>query len=108
VRLPSRDYPTLEARDRFLNQLMERLRSLAGVDVVATANSVPTAVRGRVSFTIDGASPSEAQPFVLFGSVSDDYFRTLRIPLRQGRTFDTRDRAGAAPTVVISESMSRR
>jgi hypothetical protein len=61
-----------------------------------------------VSFTIEGAPPKDAQPFVLSASVSDDYFRTLRIPLRQGRTFDAQDRATAPPTVVISESMARR
>jgi hypothetical protein len=44
----------------------------------------------------------------LWGSVTDDYFRTLRIPVLQGRTFDTRDRAGATPTLVISESAARR
>jgi hypothetical protein len=40
--------------------------------------------------------------------VSDDFFRTLRIPLRRGRTFDARDRADAPPTVVVSETMARR
>lgn len=108
VRLSPRDYPTPEARARFLEQFAERLRRLTGVDAVATANSIPTAVSGRMSFTIEGAPANDAQPFVLFASVSDGYFRTLRIPLRQGRTFDAQDRAGAPPTVVISESMARR
>jgi predicted permease len=108
VRLPQRDYPTPETRARFLEQFAERLRTLTGVDAVATARSVPTAVPSRAGFTIEGAPPDDAQPFVLFTSVSDDYFRTLRIPLRQGRTFDAQDRAGAPPTVVISESMARR
>ena len=45
---------------------------------------------------------------MLFASVSDDYFRTLRIPLRQGRTFDAQDRLGAPRTIVLSESMARR
>jgi putative ABC transport system permease protein len=108
VRLPTREYPTPETRARFLEQFAGRLRILPGVDAVATANSVPTAVPSRVSFSIEGAAAKDAQPFVLFASVSDDYFRTLRIPLRQGRTFDAQDRASAPPTVVISESMARR
>jgi putative ABC transport system permease protein len=108
VRLPPRDYSKPEVRARFVEQFVERMRILPGVKAVATANSVPTSVRGRVSFTIEGAPPNDAQPFVLFASVSDDYFRTLGIPLRQGRTFDVRDRAPAPPTVVISESMARR
>jgi predicted permease len=110
VQLPSRDYPTPEARVRFREQFEERLRTLPGVYAVAEASMVPTAVSSRVSFAIAGAPPSKdaPQPVVLYSLVSDDYFRTLRIPIRHGRTFDTQDRAGAPPTVVISDSMARR
>jgi putative ABC transport system permease protein len=108
IRLPSHDYPTPQARVQFLQQLTDQLRVLPGVDTVATAESVPTAVLRRVGFAIDGAPPKSVQPFVLFASVSDDYFRTLRIPLRQGRTFDAQDRLGAQRTVVLSEGMARR
>jgi hypothetical protein len=48
IRLPSHDYSTPEARIQFLEQLTDRLRVLPGVDTVATAESVPTAVRRRV------------------------------------------------------------
>ena len=37
-----------------------------------------------------------------------DYFRVMDIPLRRGRFFDERDAAGAAPTVIINETMARR
>jgi hypothetical protein len=40
--------------------------------------------------------------------VSDDYVRTLRIPLREGRTFGPEDRPGAPPAIVITEAMARR
>jgi hypothetical protein len=60
-----------------------------------------------MSFEIEGATPGNAQPLVLFAVVSDDYFDTLRIPVRQGRSFDRRDEVDAPPTVVISESMAR-
>jgi putative ABC transport system permease protein len=109
VQLPLRDYATAAARLRFLEQWTERLRTLPGVTAAATATSVPTAVRSRASFSIEGSPwPGDTEPFVLIASVSDDYFRMLQIPLRGGRTFDERDRADAAPTVVISESMARR
>ena len=109
VHLPSRDYPTAEERVRFREQFAARLRALPGVDMVADASMLPTAVASRVSFAIAGTPASkDAQPFVLYSVVSDDYFRTLRIPVREGRTFDTQDRAGRPPTVVISESMARR
>jgi predicted permease len=108
VRLPPYDYPTREARIQFLDQFADRLRLLPGVDAAALATSIPTAVRSRVGFAIDGAPPKAVQPFVLSAAVSDDYFRALRIPLRQGRTFGAQDRFDAPPTVVISQSMAQR
>lgn len=106
VRLLPRDYPTLEARARFHEQLAERLRLLPGVDAVAIANKPPTLDPRRDPFTIEGA-PSATQIMVVYASVSDEYFRTLRIPLREGRTFDASDREGGPGTAVISESMAR-
>ena len=103
------DYPTLQARARFREQLAERLRLLPGVDAVAIAHKIPTVDLRTASFTHRrGAAGRRAALRRCTPSVSDDYFRTLRIPLRRGRTFDASDRADAPPTVVISESMARR
>jgi len=40
-------------------------------------------------------------------TVTDDYFETLQTPLLRGRTFDSRDQAGSALAIVISESAER-
>ncbi|HYT69014.1 MAG TPA: ABC transporter permease [Vicinamibacterales bacterium] len=106
IRLPTREYPTLELRTRFHEQLAERLRHIRGVEAVAIANKAPTLDPRRDPFSMEGAA-KDAAP-VVYASVSDDYFRTLGIPIREGRTFDASDRAGAPPTAVISESMARR
>jgi predicted permease len=109
LRLSTSEYPTLEARTRFHEQLAARLRLVPGVDAVAIANKTPTIESPRRDgFSIEGASPNDAMQSVVYASVSDDYFHTLRIPLRQGRTFDASDRAGSLPTVVISDSLARR
>jgi len=108
IRLPAYDYPTPQTRIQFLERFVDRLRDLPGVQAAAIATSVPTAVRNRVGFAIEGAPAKDAQPVALSAVVSDDYFRVLRIPLRRGRTFDARDRFDAPPTVVISESTARR
>lgn len=108
VQLPARTYATPQESALFREEFTNRLRALPGVDAVATATSIPTAVRQRMGITPEGVPSSDAQPFLLAAVVSDDYFRTLRIPLREGRTFDARDRVDAPPTVVISESAARR
>ena len=48
------------------------------------------------------------EPAALFRSVSDDYFRTMVIPLREGRSFDARDRLGAPAVVIVNETLARR
>jgi putative ABC transport system permease protein len=108
VQLPTREYSEPQKRLAFRQQFEDRVRALPGVESVATATSVPTAVRQRSGVTPEGTLPSAAQPFVITAAVSDDYFRTLRIPLRQGRTFDEQERPGSPLTLVISESMARR
>jgi putative ABC transport system permease protein len=108
IQLPVRDYSDPESRIRFRQQFEERVRALPGVESVATATSVPTLIRQRSGVTLEGTPSGQAQPFVLATVVSDDYFRTLRIPLRQGRTFDAQERVDSPRTAVISESMARR
>jgi predicted permease len=108
IQLPVRDYTTPESRFQFRQQFEERVRALSGVESVATATSVPTVIRQRSGVTLEGAPSGQAQPFVLATVVSDDYFRTLHIPLRQGRTFDAQERVDSPRTIVISESMAKR
>ena len=108
VQLPARDYGDPQSRALFRQQFEERVRALSGVESVATATSIPTLVRQRMGVTLEGTPSSEAQPFVVAAAVSDDYFRTLRIPLREGRLFDAHDNPDSPPTVVISQSMARR
>src|SRR4029453_6945750 len=107
LRLPTLEYPTLEARTRFRQLPLERGRALPGVEEVALANKVPT-VNPRVDpFLLEGAS-SESTQAVLYASVSDDYFQTLRVPVLEGRAFDASDREGSPPTAVLGETLARR
>jgi putative ABC transport system permease protein len=40
--------------------------------------------------------------------ITPDFFHTLRIPLRSGRAFTDRDRAGAPPVAIISRAFERK
>ena len=108
LQLPLRDYATPESRALFRTRLEEELRGLPGVTAVATATSIPTAVRQRSGVTLEGAPSTGGPTFVITAAVSDDYFRTLQIPLHRGRTFGTQDLPNTPTKLVISESMARR
>jgi predicted permease len=41
------------------------------------------------------------------GVVSEDYFRAMGIPLREGRNFDERDNPGSPSVVILSASLAR-
>jgi predicted permease len=110
VQIPSHAYDSSEARVRFFDQLEERLRALPGVTSMASVSELPSPSMNRNGLSIEGVTwpAGEGQPFIAYASVSDDYFRTMRIPLREGRTFGPEDRAGATQAIVISEGMARR
>jgi hypothetical protein len=40
--------------------------------------------------------------------VLGDYFQAVGIPLRRGRLFDSRDRQGSEPVLLINETLARR
>ena len=110
VNLPPSTYGTQESMVRFYLDFAEGLRGLPGVTQVAAVSQLPTLVSGRMGYTIEGAPPrpDDEQPFVYWASVSDEYFETLDIPVRQGRVFGPQERLGAQVSVIVSAEFARR
>lgn len=111
IGLPQSAYPKREQISLFYDQLHERLKALPGVQSVSFSSSAPmTGVNTDTSFIVEGrpAPPPDQRPTAWFSVVSHDYFRTLSIRLREGRTFDDRESQNSPGTVVISEAMARR
>ncbi|HVS62614.1 MAG TPA: ABC transporter permease [Thermoanaerobaculia bacterium] len=109
---PLAQYPPGEARNRFFDQLLERIGTVPGVEAAAVTNMLPPA-QGRIvlSFQIEGRphsnDPADSMQGDLF-VVGGDYFAALGVPVREGRVFDERDRAGAQPVIVVNEALARR
>jgi putative ABC transport system permease protein len=111
ITLPVAKYSTLSQTSNFFQALVERVGALPGVVSAAVAQNLPLSGSNLFFYIeVEGQPPRplgqelEAECHV----ISADYFRTLGIPLRDGRVFSTRDVAEAAPVVVISESLARR
>jgi predicted permease len=94
----------------YYDGLESRLRALPGVVSIATVSELPSASMNSNGMVIEGAPPppTDAPPFITYASVSDDYFRTLGIPLRSGRTFGPEDRTGGPVSIVISEAAEKK
>ena len=106
------DEPAQARVDRF-SRLLHRLSEMPGVEAVGANNSppfVPQRPWNRAEFTAEHQSADEQSrnPRANFQTVSSDYFRTVRIPLRHGRVFDERDKLDAPRVCLISESLKKR
>ncbi len=98
--------------DRFV-RLVERLREIPGVESVAANNSppfVPQRPWNRTQITAEGQPVDEQSrnPLANFQTVSPDYFDLLRVPVIQGRVFETRDNLEATRVCLVSERLARR
>jgi putative ABC transport system permease protein len=97
------------ARSRELyRQLIERVAALPGVEAVSLARQL--AVGGgysTTSLTVEG-SPVGTELHPECATVAPGYFRTLGIPLLEGRDFAPTDREGAPVVVIVNETMARR
>ena len=95
---------------RYYALLEDRMRAVPGVTAIASASQLPSAYMNANGMIIEGVTPPplDQQSFITYVSVSDDYFRTLGIPLRSGRTFGPEDRPNAPSSIVISAAMERR
>ena len=98
--------------DRF-TRLLQRISEMPEVEAVGANNSppfVPQRPWNRTEFTAEHQSVDEQSrnPRANFQTVSSDYFRTVRIPLRHGRVFDERDKLDAPRVCLISESLKKR
>jgi putative ABC transport system permease protein len=101
-------FDTDRARDQFFTQALEAVRQVPGVASAALTSQLPLSGDFEtygVQFEADRSSNSEAG---LRYAVSQDYFRTMHIPLRRGRLLDEHDVVGAPLAIVLSESFAKR
>jgi len=109
--LPLNKYPDGARQTAFLQQVLERLRSTAGITSAGVATTLPLSGTDRTrAFGIEGrqfASPSE-YPTASYNVASPDYFKSLGIGLVRGRYFTEQDSAQAPPVAIVSTALARR
>lgn len=108
--LPDKSYPTSEAVIRFQGELLGKLRQVRGVQSVALVFGLPLSDFGySSSFTIDSVPvPDGVSQSAQLRGATTDYFATMRIPLIAGRGFNSGDRKGGRPVVLISAAAARK
>jgi macrolide transport system ATP-binding/permease protein len=96
--------------EQYWGRALERVVSLPGVEAAALAARLPFSINFNVQqFHIPGhASPNDLGFSLQNTRVSADYFRTLGVPILQGRGFNQSDTPTSPNVIVINETMAKR
>jgi putative ABC transport system permease protein len=94
----------------FYDQVIQRVSHIPGVDSVGAINTLPLDKGPTAGFRIEGRPPLtiDKWPGGNYRTVSTDYFRTMNIPVVQGRAFTDRDTETTPPVIIINQALANR
>jgi ABC-type antimicrobial peptide transport system permease subunit len=105
ISLPPR-YATPQLRAQFWNQVIDNVRTAAGITDAAITSELPfTGQQNPTAFRATTRDGQEAS--VQLRSVSPSYFRTAGITMHRGRAFSIDDDAKHSNVIVINEALAR-
>ena len=114
ISLPDAKYKEDEQKDAFWTQLLERVKSIPGVQAVAiSANSPFDDNEWDSGFHVTGTPPAPLgqKPPAEVSPVSPDYFTVMGMPILRGRGFGPEDlpgEKGHSRSIIIDESFARK
>ena len=92
---------------RFINSVLDRVRSGPGVRAVAASSTAPLTGAPNRGMRIEGdpVLPPDQQPNADFQLITPEYFHALGMTLVAGRAFTSGDRADTPPVLVVNQAL---
>ena len=93
----------------FYREVIDGVKRIPGVESAGAVLSLPvnSGINGSLSFTIEGRPVEPGyEPVSGYQLMSSDYFRTIGIPLLQGRTFTETDNEDAPMVAMINKALA--
>ena len=91
----------------FERQLLAELRATRGIEAAASLANVPLQRGLNLPIAIEGR-PDEFEGAMEWRAISDEYFKTFRIPVISGRDFSPADKDGAPRVTIINAATAQR
>jgi predicted permease len=104
-------YPDVATFMRFADSLASGLKALPGVESVAFSNVLPlSGMNTRRDFSIVGRPPlaNADVPGAQVRYVSEQYFKALRIRIKQGTDFPERARLDTRRVTIVDQALAQR
>ena len=101
-----KNYDTVAKINDLYSRGLERFRALPGVQAAAVTNKLPLDRWLNMPYRLAGQS--EWTGSTEYRLISPDYFRVMKIAVREGRQFDQNDTIDAEPVVIVNEVFARR
>jgi predicted permease len=94
----------------FHREVVDRVSRIPGVQAVTWASNLPFWSSASRGIFIEGQEQQRKSETIttVTNTIDVDYFKTMQIPLLQGRAFTAADQEGSLPVVVINEDLARR
>src|SRR5947208_7029741 len=106
--LPWRIYNNRDKIDTFSKALLDKVRTIPGVQDAAIRSNGPLMGGWQTGFWRE--ENPRPQPSDMLNSdlevVGGDYFQTLKVPLLRGRTFNERDTKDSPRVIIIDQAMA--
>ncbi len=100
-----------ERTREFYRQLVERVRALPGVQSASLGRFLPIGFNNSTDeLLIEGRpqEPDKPKPFAFVNIVEPEYFKTMGMPILQGRGFTENDTDGSLRVAIINDRMARK
>jgi putative ABC transport system permease protein len=110
LQLPDTRYKDADARQRFYDQLLPRLRAVPGVMHAAIVSDAPGLGAPRQQIELEHTSfdnPAK-RPWIALVAESPDAFETIHLPLLRGRGFSTIDGSPSHEAAVLTRDAAAR
>jgi predicted permease len=99
-----------EQSRQFYKQVLERVSHVPGIEAVSYARTLPLGDSSNSNGPIlkegETLAKGSAGRVIMTNVVSPGYFKTMQIPILDGRDFDDRDQAKTQRVVIVNQKMA--